>query len=839
MNKNSHKIIEDFLYDIYNGFGKEQESTISTYLDKITLAKKVSLLKKIILFISILMIVKLLFSLVFSFYDLLIYDFSVLLLMGGIFYFLSEKTFNNILYLMLISSYPILLYSLFINGMHYSLIPCMIAVYGILNYLATTFKFQLTNAIVAFLFTLLVLVLNQIYTFEEGNWIFDMVVLASSFGGLIYTLYFYQKEIRENKEKIITNNLFFKEITDMNPDSIFVKDTKHKYVFVNQVMADNYGVSKAEMLGKSREEILINSQRNKEISEQDDLVLKHNQVYLGIEEFIEEDGAKQYLKVVKSPVKSPNGEVKGILGVITDVSDRVNSDKALRERELIFRALLDNVYDGVEIYKILEDGSVTLIERNQKMRDVLGRTDEEISAKNAIINHSPAYQSNGEKSKDFFDNLAEQYKGSDFLDFEWDIYHSKGHLLTLNISRFKMTIGKLTYSIGIYKDITEKKRTAIALKESEIRYRSIFEHNAFGVVVAREGKFYDFNQAFCRMTGYNEEEIKGRKIDEIMHPIDYTNTLPIVDGIINKKTANLGFEHRFVRKNGSIGYAFVQFMEIDSSIENGEMVATIADISSLKEADLRLKEKNEELKKYIKSNSALESFAYVASHDLKEPIRSIVSFSQILAENADDRLLDEEKEYLDFIISSSLNMKRLIEDLLAYSRVNPYNLKFEAIDVNDLIFSIERDLMMVINEKKAKLISKNLPVNLIADQTQMRQLFQNLIANALKFDIPNITPEVIVSVEEQEEQWLFSVRDNGIGIDPKHFDRIFLLFRRLHTKNEYDGTGIGLAMCKKIVENHHGEIWIESEKGKGATFFFTLSKSLVPDQQKSPQLSSI
>jgi len=242
--------------------------------------------------------------------------------------------------------------------------------------------------------------------------------------------------------------------------------------------------------------------------------------------------------------------------------------------------------------------------------------------------------------------------------------------------------------------------------------------------------------------------------------------------------------------------------------------------------EIALKEKNEQLEKYIESNMQLENFAYIASHDLREPIRSIVSFSQLLKRKAEDKLDQDETEYLDFIITASKNMTVLIGDLLSYALVNSKKPAFESISLMPFFEVLLLQMRVTIQEKRATIVYNSLPEKIYGNTAQITQLFQNLISNGIKFSRLNMPPIITICAEEKEYHWQFSVSDNGIGISPEYHEKIFLLFRRLHTRETYQGSGIGLSTCKKIVEQHQGKIWLESQEGQGTTFHFTICKSL-------------
>lgn len=235
-------------------------------------------------------------------------------------------------------------------------------------------------------------------------------------------------------------------------------------------------------------------------------------------------------------------------------------------------------------------------------------------------------------------------------------------------------------------------------------------------------------------------------------------------------------------------------------------------------AEEKLRRRTEEL---ARSNSELEQFAYVASHDLQEPLRMISGFTQLLAGRYKGKLDKDADEFIAFIVDGTTRMQRMIEDLLAYSRVGTRGKPFEPTNLGDILNQAVTNLKVPVEENKAVIIHDPLPT-LMADATQMVQLFQNLISNAIKFRKKEESPRIHISAKKDKNEWLFSVRDNGRGIAPEFMDYLFQLFQRGHTASEYPGAGIGLAICKRIVERHGGRIWAESELGKGSTFYFTI-----------------
>ena len=391
---------------------------------------------------------------------------------------------------------------------------------------------------------------------------------------------------------------------------------------------------------------------------------------------------------------------------------------------------------------------------------------------------------------------------------------------------FAMTVerdaqGRPTHEIAVYNDITAQREAEARVRESEELYRQTFRLAASGIAhVGLDGRFLQVNRRLCDILGYSEAELVGRSVKEVSHPDDKDLTDRERARVHDGELDAVRFEKRYLRKDGAPVWAELAVaLARDPHGHPQYEIAMFDDITERKNAEAALKEAHEELKR---SNSELEQFAYVASHDLQEPLRMVSSYTQLVMKRYGERLDGDAREFMNYVVDGAARMKQLIEDLLAYSRVGTKGKEFKATPVESAFRRAVTNLRAAIEESGAEVTHDPLPT-VSADEVQLAQLFQNLMGNALKFKGPEKT-KIRVEAIENPTEWEFHVRDNGIGIEKQYFERIFMLFQRLHTKGDYPGTGIGLAICKKVVERHGGRIWVESEPGKGSSFNFTLPK---------------
>jgi PAS domain S-box-containing protein len=374
------------------------------------------------------------------------------------------------------------------------------------------------------------------------------------------------------------------------------------------------------------------------------------------------------------------------------------------------------------------------------------------------------------------------------------------------------------------RDITTRKDAERHLAQMEARYRGLLEAAPDGmVVVDQSGAIVLLNVQAEKHFGYRSDELLGQKVTNII-PEGFAERL-IADGTRTTAEAlaqqiGTGIELYGRRKDGSEFPIEIMLSPLEST-EGILVTAAIRDITVRREAEANLAQKVEELNR---SNEELEQFAYIASHDLQEPLRMVASYTQLLSKRYKGRLDSDADEFIAFAVDGASRMQRLIQDLLAYSRVGKKG--SELLDV-----SSEESLLLAINnlrsaiEDSGALVTHDPLPRVMADEVQLTQLLQNLVGNAIKYQRPGVPLIHVSAVRNDKGMWLFSIRDNGLGIDSQFFEKIFGMFQRLHKREEFAGTGMGLAICKKIVERHGGEISVESQPGVGSTFHFTLAAS--------------
>jgi PAS domain S-box-containing protein len=531
------------------------------------------------------------------------------------------------------------------------------------------------------------------------------------------------------------------------------------------------------------------------------------------------------------PLRDANGEIVEWFGAASDVTERKRAEQRLRESEEHYRMLFDSIDEGfctIEVlfnennepvdYRFLEANPAFETQtgikngRGKRMREIAPQHEEhwfQIYGKIALT---------GEPAR--FDNPAAQLQ-------RWYDVHA-----------FRVGEPQERKVAILFNDITERRRKEAALRESEERFQAM----ANGIpqlawMAEADGHIVWYNQRWYEYTGTTFEQMEGWAWQSVHDPDELPKVLEKWKSSI---ATGQPFDMEFPLRGADGRYRMFLTRVRPVKDAEGRVVrwfGTNTDISERKEAEKRLAEQAEELSRKVdelaRSNADLEQFAYVASHDLQEPLRMVTAYTQLLAERYRGKLDDQADKFIGYASEGALRMQVLIKDLLAFSRIGRNGAARGSVDCNAVVEEVVHTLASAIQESGAVVTHAALPT-VWADRTQMAQVFQNLIGNAVKFRRKE-PPLISVQAEKADQHWLFRVQDNGIGIAPEYAEKIFVVFQRLHARTEYAGNGIGLAICKKIIERGGGKIWVESQAGSGSTFKFTVPLH-GPDEREGMRL---
>lgn len=669
-----------------------------------------------------------------------------------------------------------------------------------------------------------------------------------------------EKDLRESEAR-------YQLLTEAAPVGIFYTDAMGDCLYVNERWQMIAGLNMEQASGQGWAKALHPDDRDR-ISQEWYRAAQSNLPFKGEYRFQRPDGISRWVFVQAVGETNDHNEIISYVGTITDITDRKLAEaeitllnqnlerrviertdqlaesnaklqKEIAERERIEKSLVavnqlqSAILNGANYTIIATDIQGVIQTFNAAAERLLGYNASEVIGKltpEIIHDRDEVMERCRILSQELqreitpgFEVFVAKAKMGIVDENEWTYIRKDGSRfpVLLSVTGLFNAQGKLTGFLGIGSDITKSKQADMALK----RQLAAVEAAIDGIAIMNNHKYTYLNNAYLHLFGYDSaQELLGKTWDELyiteeLHRFDQ-EILPIL-----AEQKNWRGEVIAKRKEG---VNFAEELSLTLA-ENGDLIAVCRDISDRKLAEQKLLQITADLQR---SNRELEQFAYVASHDLQEPLRTITSYAQLLGQRYQDKLDEKADKYIHYIVDGSTRMQQLINDLLAYSRVGTRGKEFQVIDMNVVVKQAKENLKILIAEKQVLIITNPLPV-IKADVTQLIQLFQNLLSNAIKF-CQESTPQIEISSIKQGDEYLFSVRDNGIGIDREYAERIFIIFQRLHTRKEYPGTGIGLAICKRIVERHGGNIWVKSEIGKGATFYFTIpliEKITIPGEQ--------
>ncbi len=542
-------------------------------------------------------------------------------------------------------------------------------------------------------------------------------------------------------------------------------------------------------------------------------------ITLGLDEIMrasENVGRADFSGIAKIRSNDEIGQLAGSFNqMVSDLRHKTeqqkHSEESLRRQKDLYETLIVAQSEMGEGVVITEEDSIVFA--NQALCLMYGYSEKEMMSVSSYINLVP---------------LAEQQKLRNLktgrlsgLEVpktgETAVVRKDGRIIDIEYSRKIIQVGSKTQIVSIVRDITDQRLAEKRIKELAA---IVLASDDAIKTLTMDGVVINWNMGAEKLYGYSAGEIIGQHVsllsvsgmeDEFAH---LTNKIRNGEHISH-------YESVKKCKNGLLVNVSTTASPILDKSGNATAIAIIArDISQSKMAALALRAKSDEL---ARSNADLEQFAYMISHDLREPLRTITSYVQLLQTRYRDKLDDEANEFIGFATEGAKRMTVQINDLLTYSRVGYAVFQFEDINAGEVLETALDNLQESIRNRHAEIVYSVLP-QICAGRIQLLQLFQNLIGNAIKFNKSDV-PKIQISARNTEAGWLFSISDNGIGIEKKFTDKVFKIFQRLHTMEEYEGTGIGLAICKKIVERHDGKIWCESEPGRGSVFHFTLNHS--------------
>ena len=603
------------------------------------------------------------------------------------------------------------------------------------------------------------------------------------------------------------------------PDQIYLKDTESRFMLCNTPVATNAGCkSQADMIGKTDYDFFPENADELFAIEQE--LIKSGIPIINQEECVYNklSGQLRWRLSTKVPLKDHTGKKIGLICINRDITQRKISEKKIedanRELSILFNSI-DEVFFSVDMVNL------KVIQISATCEKLYGYSTDEFMA-----NSSLWLQRIYAEDMHLVESGNEPMLRGEQINNQYRIVRKDNttRWVETKITPTLDSNGKLVRIDGVTSDITERKQAEDKLQSSEERYRQIVETAQEGIWMIDENTNTTFvNKKMSDMLGYTIEEMMGKKIEYFMDEEGIKEAATNVEN--GKSGEGQIIDSKFFTKSGKVVWTRMSTNPVFDDAGNYQgALAMVIDITKRKydeellrksEAFLELKNKELEVK-----NRELEQFAYVASHDLQEPLRTTSSFAELLQKQYSEKLDEKANKYLTFITQSSDRMKVLIKDLLDYSRIGRKK-EVDQVDCNIMLSQVLEDLNKSITDEKAIVQAGHLPV-VSGYVTEIQQLFQNLVMNAIKFRRKGTRPEISITANQVKDYWEFSVKDNGIGIEEKHNERIFIIFQRLHNRGEYKGSGIGLSHCKKIVELHGGKIWVNSALGEGCTFKFTL-----------------
>lgn len=517
-------------------------------------------------------------------------------------------------------------------------------------------------------------------------------------------------------------------------------------------------------------------------------------------------GENKWIRCIAEP-EITDGKCTKLTGSIQDIHEKKTSEIELDKRRSFIETTLDNLPIGISVHRI-DDGKSTLV--NKQFSDIYGWPANEMRDVDQFFKNVYPNTDYREKVKN---RILTDMQSGDPDKMQWmaiQITTKSGEKRIINAKNIPLPDQNLMISTVV--DVTKEK------KAERERVRILESISDAFFAIDKNWNITYFNREAENQLKTSSDEIIGKNIRSVIHTDRHPGLFEKFQETTDNKLPST-FEYHHDELN--------TWFEFSTYPAESGLSIFFRDISDRKNAECQLKQLNSELEKHARelaiSNAELEQFAYVASHDLQEPLRMVSSFLTQLDKKYHDKLDDKARRYIHFAVDGADRMRQIILDLLNYSRVGKKNYPHTEISLDRLLKEVTLLEQAAIQETNAQVTWDQLPL-IQGAEIPIQQLFQNLVNNAIKYHTPGVTPLVHISCKDLESKWQFTIQDNGIGINEEFQDNIFNIFQRLHTQDEYTGTGIGLAIAKKIVENHQGSMWVKSKEGEGSSFHFTIKK---------------
>lgn len=595
---------------------------------------------------------------------------------------------------------------------------------------------------------------------------------------------------------------------DVAADPIAWTNENGDYVFVNPAYVSLYGANESTLLGKNVQD--VDPQMTAEAWRSHWQDLKRNG-HVVLEVQVETNNGQ----VIPLELSANYHEFEGVgynFCFFRDLRTRRETEKKLRESEALFRAL----FEGSPRGKCMWHPDQGILRANEAFQCMFGYSETELQElKKLDLIHPESHHMHQQFSLETTDSGAMNVSEMRFVRKDGSTFWARRWGMRLADEK-----GNTYLNMGSLQDITHERAARLRKQKSEESFRILFEESPIGIYhMDTSGMILQANRSWREMFAYDKKDISGMDAIDLIPHNDRQRRSALLKRIFLGETIHTTVNQ--LAKDGRRVNAKLTALALKD--ETGKVTGVIGMLEDLEETQKSAALLTRQLE-LERSNKDLEQFVYVASHDLREPLRSMRTLGEMIRKDYRSSMEESGQRALDFMISASTRMDGLIKGLLDYSRLG-IEKQVELVDMGEMVSQIQEDLQVVIAEENATIECVNLPT-IGGFNGELRVLLQNLIGNGIKFQQENTSPVVRISCLEDVAHWKLSVADNGIGILPDHLEKIFFIFRRLHSSEEFEGTGIGLAHCKRIAELHGGKIWAESEVGKGSTFHVLISKFL-------------